>query len=91
MPKILASEKFASSQGEAVDLSHHLSRVARERMLSPLKGLQKYFDKPGVISLAGGWIYFVPLRITRLTISLPSPKVCRALLISHSILSVQMS
>ena len=79
MPKSPASEKFASSQGEAVDLSHHLSKVARERTLSPLKGLQRYYGKPGMISLAGGWIYFVPLRITRLTISLriiqglPSP------------------
>ncbi|KAF8076347.1 pyridoxal phosphate-dependent transferase [Lyophyllum atratum] len=39
---------------DADDLSHHLSRVSRARATSPLKGLQKYFGKPGVISLAGG-------------------------------------
>lgn len=48
------SEKSTTSQGEAIDLSHHLSKVSRERKLSPLKGLQRYFGKPGVISLAGG-------------------------------------
>ncbi|TFK43565.1 PLP-dependent transferase [Crucibulum laeve] len=39
---------------EAIDLSHHLSRVSRARTTSPLKGLQKYFGKEGMISLAGG-------------------------------------
>ncbi|KAG6817459.1 hypothetical protein H0H87_008627 [Tephrocybe sp. NHM501043] len=39
---------------DAVDLLHHLSDVARARGISPLKGLQKYFGKPGIISLAGG-------------------------------------
>jgi aromatic amino acid aminotransferase I len=52
MSKALVSEKF--TQGEAIDLSHHLSKVSRERAISPLKGLQKYFGKPGIISLAGG-------------------------------------
>lgn len=39
---------------EAIDLSHHLSAVAKRRVQSPLKGLQKYYGKPGVLSLAGG-------------------------------------
>ncbi|KAF8192568.1 pyridoxal phosphate-dependent transferase [Pholiota molesta] len=39
---------------EAIDLSHHLSSVAKRRVQSPLKGLQKYYGKPGVLSLAGG-------------------------------------
>jgi len=39
---------------DAIDLSHHLSRQARERRISPLKGLQRYYGKPGLISLAGG-------------------------------------
>ncbi|KAL1735979.1 pyridoxal phosphate-dependent transferase [Schizophyllum commune] len=39
---------------DAIDLSHHLSKVAVARQVSPLKGLQKYMDKPGLISLAGG-------------------------------------
>ncbi|KIK06739.1 hypothetical protein K443DRAFT_88812 [Laccaria amethystina LaAM-08-1] len=38
----------------SVDLSHHLSRVAKARSPSPLKDLQKYFGKEGIISLAGG-------------------------------------
>lgn len=40
--------------GDAIDLSHHLSEVSKNRGLSPLKGLQKYFGKPGMLSLAGG-------------------------------------
>ena len=38
----------------SIDLSHHLSRVAKARTPSPLKDLQKYFGKEGIISLAGG-------------------------------------
>jgi hypothetical protein len=91
MSKAPASEKLTPSLGEAIDLSHHLSKVSMERAISPLKDLQKYMDKPGLISLAGGWIYLIPLLSTQLTISLLSPKVCQALLIFPSILSVQMS
>jgi len=39
---------------EPVDLSHHLSQIARARAPSPLKDLQRYYGKPGIISLAGG-------------------------------------
>jgi len=39
---------------DAIDLSHHLSTVARNRAVSPLKGLMKYWGMPGIISLAGG-------------------------------------
>ena len=39
---------------KAIDLSHHLSDIAKAREASPLKGLMKYFGKPGMISLAGG-------------------------------------
>jgi aromatic amino acid aminotransferase I len=39
---------------EAIDLSHHLSDLAKARHTSPLKGLQRYWGKPGLISLAGG-------------------------------------
>lgn len=39
---------------KAIDLSHHLSDLAKARQVSPLKGLAKYFGKPGLISLAGG-------------------------------------
>jgi aromatic amino acid aminotransferase I len=42
---------------DAIDLSHHLSEVSKNRVISPLKGLQKYFGKPGMLSLAGGQIY----------------------------------
>ncbi|KAK1224386.1 hypothetical protein PQX77_012682 [Marasmius sp. AFHP31] len=39
---------------EALDLSHHLSDVARQRNPSPLKFLMKYMGRPGIISLVGG-------------------------------------
>jgi len=39
---------------KAVDLHHHLSDFSRARPLSPLKDLQKYWGKPGILSLAGG-------------------------------------
>ncbi|KDQ64466.1 hypothetical protein JAAARDRAFT_201799 [Jaapia argillacea MUCL 33604] len=38
----------------AIDLSYHISDLARSRQTSPLKGLSKYMGRPGVISLAGG-------------------------------------
>ncbi|OBZ70291.1 Aromatic amino acid aminotransferase C56E4.03 [Grifola frondosa] len=47
---IMTSEK----RQKAVDLSHHLSDLSRARTTSPLKGLAKYFGRPGLISLAGG-------------------------------------
>ncbi|KIJ57164.1 hypothetical protein M422DRAFT_57580 [Sphaerobolus stellatus SS14] len=46
-------EKQAYSP-KAIDLSHHLSDISKARKLSPLKGLQKYAQKPGMIQLAGG-------------------------------------
>lgn len=39
---------------KAVDLSHHLSDLSRARAVSPLKGLARYFERPDIISLAGG-------------------------------------
>ncbi|KAI0650413.1 PLP-dependent transferase [Trametes meyenii] len=41
-------------QQKAIDLSHHLSKVALARETSPLKGLARYFGRPGLITLAGG-------------------------------------
>ncbi|KAF5364252.1 hypothetical protein D9756_000658 [Leucocoprinus leucothites] len=38
----------------ALDLSHHLSKVAQARQVSPLKGLQKYLGRKDLIVLAGG-------------------------------------
>ena len=47
---------------KAIDLSHHLSDLSRARATSPLKGLARYFGRPGLISLAGGTLtFFVPL------------------------------
>ncbi|KAF5370081.1 hypothetical protein D9758_001083 [Tetrapyrgos nigripes] len=45
---------FSEKHGDAIDLSHHLSAIARARLESPLKGMAKYLGKPGLISLAGG-------------------------------------
>ncbi|GAA5841313.1 hypothetical protein JCM11251_001622 [Rhodosporidiobolus azoricus] len=36
------------------DLSHHISDVSRARLTSPLKGLYKYFNRPGMLMFAGG-------------------------------------
>jgi hypothetical protein len=39
----------------AIDLSHHLSDLAKARAVSPLKGMFKYIEKnPDIISVAGG-------------------------------------
>ncbi|SCV73613.1 BQ2448_6043 [Microbotryum intermedium] len=39
---------------DAIDLSHHLSLLARSRMSSPLKAMYKYYTRPGMLMLAGG-------------------------------------
>ena len=39
---------------KSIDLSHHLSDVAKARRPSPLKTLAKYLYNPGLIPLAGG-------------------------------------
>lgn len=60
----------------ALDHSHHLSDLARRYGLSPLKGLQKYFDKD-LIPFAGGAL-IIPLSsaiVTRHPLTgLPSPE-----------------
>jgi hypothetical protein len=35
----------------AIDLSHHLSELAKARRFSPLKSFGKYMGMPGMISL----------------------------------------
>lgn len=37
----------------SIDLSHHLSDLAKRRVASPIKSLQKYY-KPGSIEFGGG-------------------------------------
>ncbi|KAH9855019.1 PLP-dependent transferase [Lenzites betulinus] len=44
----------SEKQQKSVDLSHHLSELARARATSPLKGIGRLFERPGMISLAGG-------------------------------------
>ncbi|GAA5921778.1 hypothetical protein JCM3775_001816 [Rhodotorula graminis] len=39
---------------KAIDLSHHLNSIARNRFASPLKDILNYMAQPGMISLAGG-------------------------------------
>lgn len=43
-----------STHAVAVDLSHHLSELAKRRQPSPLKGLQKIIGRSDTIMLAGG-------------------------------------
>lgn len=49
-----AHAMHATDKPESIDLSHHLSELAKARISSPLKGLYKYFNQPGMLSLAGG-------------------------------------
>lgn len=51
---------------KAIDLSHHLSELSKKRQTSPLKGLAKYFGRPGLISLAGGATTFIPSDLLRM-------------------------
>lgn len=47
-----SSNAPASAQGvKAIDLSHHLSELAKARRFSPLKSFGKYMGVPGMISL----------------------------------------
>ena len=39
---------------KSVDLSHHLSDVAKARLPPPMKRLAEYMYTPGLIPLAGG-------------------------------------
>lgn len=49
------SDPTANTLPKSVDLTHHLSALARARESTPLLGLVKYWGKPGVVSLAGGF------------------------------------
>ncbi|GJJ11574.1 hypothetical protein Clacol_005809 [Clathrus columnatus] len=49
----MSGEKIPSLPN-SIDLSHHLSSLAKARVLSPLKRLQKIKPKPGTISMSGG-------------------------------------
>lgn len=46
------------AHGDAVDVSHHLSDVAKARLISPLKNLAKYINQPNLLSVAGGTTEF---------------------------------
>ncbi|KAL0949926.1 hypothetical protein HGRIS_009954 [Hohenbuehelia grisea] len=55
------TEVFSVGEPKAIDLSHHLSVIARARRPSPLKDLQRFFGKPGIIAMGGGFpspLYF---------------------------------
>lgn len=39
---------------KSIDLSHHLSDLAKARAVSPLKGFFKYYGRPGILALGGG-------------------------------------
>ncbi len=53
-PSSGAKMSYSEKPSKAIDLSHHLSDVSRARGVSPLKGLARYLERPGMISLAGG-------------------------------------
>ena len=73
LPPIMSSEK----RTHAVDLSHHVSDYGRRYAPSPLKDLQKYYDKAQIV-LAGGESSLVNSPTTNipptLFTGLPSPE-----------------
>ncbi|GAA5978310.1 hypothetical protein JCM11641_004650 [Rhodosporidiobolus odoratus] len=57
----LATSSSTRHQSQAMEdtptgteLAHHLSELAKARLPSPLKGLYKYFNRPGMLMFAGG-------------------------------------
>ncbi|GAA6006112.1 hypothetical protein JCM10207_000527 [Rhodosporidiobolus poonsookiae] len=54
LPLASAASSPTSDLPSAIDLSHHLSDLAKARLSSPLKGLYKYFQRPGMLMFAGG-------------------------------------
>lgn len=46
-----AGKQIAVNGVQAIDLSHHLSELAKARRFSPLKSFGKYMGVPGMISL----------------------------------------
>ena len=48
-----------------VDISHHYSRVTKNRDISSVKEFYKYFTIPGIGNLAGGMPVFLIYPITR--------------------------
>ncbi|GAA5913791.1 hypothetical protein JCM6882_007700 [Rhodosporidiobolus microsporus] len=53
-PRRTNSDGTSSDKPDSIDLSHHLSDLAKARLTSPLKGLYKYFNRPGMLMFAGG-------------------------------------
>ena len=42
------------AKSNAIDLSHHINKLSKARLPSPLKDIVKYMNQDGMISLAGG-------------------------------------
>ena len=51
-----ANSHVEKSLAPPKDLSHHFSRVTKNRLESSMKGFYKYFLIPGIGNLAGGEI-----------------------------------
>ena len=47
-----------------VDLSHHYSRLTKNRNVSSVKDFYKYFTIPGIGNLAGGVTSLRPVMVT---------------------------
>ena len=54
IPGSVRNQERKDELPKAIDLSHHLSDLAKNRRPSPLKTFYQYWRKPGVIGLAGG-------------------------------------
>jgi hypothetical protein len=60
---------------KAIDLSHHLSRLAVHRQASSLKQLYQYMTVPGMITMAGGERGQLDIRIVPLTFRHPVARI----------------
>jgi hypothetical protein len=49
-----AESTMSKELAPPLDLSHHLSRITKNRLPSKIKDFYKYFSIPGIGNLAGG-------------------------------------
>ena len=84
------SKVTSSSIGlkEPLDLSHHVSRVTKQRKESSIKEFYKYFAIPGIGNLAGGMFHFRSVR-SYIAVMHPADRVLPINVARHSLLDAE--
>jgi hypothetical protein len=67
MASVVESQK-EKELAPPMDLSHHISRVTRNRVASKIKDFYKYFAIPGIGNLAGGTREYICVFKIKLTL-----------------------